>query len=100
MIRITDNMKTGSLVLKEAVEILKNSAQPEPITPAPIESTTTDQSGRTHVMREIQELEAKIEEVNQLLCKTNLEYMVRFQLKDDLEYYHSLIEAKRSQLGV
>lgn len=60
---------------------------------------TDEQVSRLNLMQEIQELETKIEEVSQLLCKTSLEYMVRFQLKDDLEYYHGLIENKRHQLG-
>lgn len=60
---------------------------------------SADQRVRSNLMQEIQELESKIEEVNQLLCRTSLEYIVRFQLKDDLEYYHGLIENKRHQLG-
>ncbi|MCU0354932.1 MAG: hypothetical protein MUD08_14520 [Cytophagales bacterium] len=52
------------------------------------------------LLKEIQLLEQKIEEVNQVLCKATLSYMVRFQLKDDLEYYSGIIEKKRHQLQV
>jgi hypothetical protein len=40
-----------------------------------------------------------VEEVTQILCKTTLSYMVRFQLKDDLEYYHEIIEKKKKMLA-
>ena len=70
-----------------------------PVTASTSTESTADQSARITLMQEIQDLESKIEEVNQLLCRTSLEYMVRFQLKDDLEYYHGLIENKRHQLG-
>ena len=50
------------------------------------------------LLKEIQLLEQKIEEVNHVLCKATLSYMVRFQLKDDLEYYSGMIEKKRHQL--
>lgn len=96
MIRSTEHSKSPVISYNEAVDLIKNnnqatfSAQP---------ADASDQSSKRNLLQEIQELESKIEEVNQLLCRTSLEYMVRFQLKDDLEYYHGLIENKRHQLG-
>jgi hypothetical protein len=96
MIRSTEQSNSGSLLYKEAVDLLKNSIHTSSENSPEL---SNDQIVRMNLMKEIQDLENKIEEVSQLLCKTSLEYMVRFQLKDDLEYYHSLIEDKRHQLG-
>jgi hypothetical protein len=96
MIRINEQSTSAAIPYNEAVDLIKNNNQ------ATLSSQTpepSDQGFRTNLLQEIQELESKIEEVNQLLCKTSLEYMVRFQLKDDLEYYHGLIENKRQKLG-
>lgn len=96
MIRSTEQSTSGALPFGEAVDFIKKNM---PVTASTSTDLTADQSARITLMQEIQDLESKIEEVNQLLCRTSLEYMVRFQLKDDLEYYHGLIENKRHQLG-
>jgi hypothetical protein len=96
MIRSTEHSTSPAIPYKEAVDLIKNNNQ---ATLSSQTSEASDQVLRRNLLQEIQELESKIEEVNQLLCKTSLEYMVRFQLKDDLEYYHGLIENKRHQLG-
>ncbi len=96
MLQSTEQSTSGALPYKDAVDFLKNTTNfPSSNAAEP----NTDQITRLTLMEEIQNLESKIEEVNQLLCRTSLEYMVRFQLKDDLEYYHGLIENKRHQLG-
>jgi hypothetical protein len=96
MIRSTEQSTSPAITYNEAVDLMKNNNQ---ATLSSQTSEASDQVLRRNLLQEIQELESKIEEVNQLLCKTSLEYMVRFQLKDDLEYYHGLIENKRHQLG-
>ena len=96
MIRSTEQSTSPAITYNEAVDLIKNNNQ---ATLSSQPSEASDQLLRRNLLQEIQELESKIEEVNQLLCKTSLEYMVRFQLKDDLEYYHGLIENKRHQLG-
>jgi hypothetical protein len=96
MIRSTEQSTSGALPFGEAVDFIKKNMQ---VTASTSTESTAEQSARITLMQEIQDLESKIEEVNQLLCRTSLEYMVRFQLKDDLEYYHGLIENKRHQLG-
>ncbi|QHT69897.1 hypothetical protein GXP67_26250 [Rhodocytophaga rosea] len=96
MIRSTEQSTSPAITYNEAVDLIKNNNQ---ATLSSQPSDASDQVLRRNLLQEIQELESKIEEVNQLLCKTSLEYMVRFQLKDDLEYYHGLIENKRHQLG-
>jgi hypothetical protein len=96
MIRGTEQTTSGALPFGEAVDFIKKNMQ---VTTSTSNESSADQVTRITLMQEIQELESKIEEVNQLLCRTSLEYMVRFQLKDDLEYYHGLIENKRHQLG-
>jgi|GEM_PF-3162557 len=50
------------------------------------------------LLEEIRELEGKILEVNQLLYRHSLDHTIRFQLKDDLEYYQQAIEKKRQLL--
>lgn len=95
MIRSTEQSTSGALPYNNAVDFIKTSSNLSSNTTEP----SAEQVARLTLMQEIQDLESKIEEVNQLLCKTTLEYMVRFQLKDDLEYYHGLIENKRHQLG-
>jgi predicted RND superfamily exporter protein len=96
MIRSTEQSTSGALPYGDAVDFITKNMQ---VTSTTTAEATADQTFRSTLMQEIQELESKIEEVNQLLCRTSLEYMVRFQLKDDLEYYHGLIENKRHQLG-
>ncbi len=96
MLRSTEQSTSGALPYKDAVDFLKNTNF---TSSSNSNELTADQVARLTLMEEIQNLESKIEEVNQLLCKTSLEYIVRFQLKDDLEYYHGLIENKRHQLG-
>ena|SRR5690349_9229014 len=96
MLRSTEQPTSGALPYGEAVDFIKKNMQ---VTSSTSSEPTADQTARITLMQEIQELESKIEEVNQLLCRTSLEYMVRFQLKDDLEYYHGLIENKRQKLG-
>ena len=96
MIRSTEQSTSPAITYKDAVDLLKNNSQ---ATSGNSSEISSDQIMRLNLMQEIQELESKIEEVNQLLCRTSLEYMVRFQLKDDLEYYHGLIENKRQKLG-
>ena len=96
MIRSTEQSTSGALPFGDAVDFIKKNMQVTSSTPTEL---SADQTARLTIMQEIKQLESKIEEVNQLLCRTSLEYMVRFQLKDDLEYYHGLIENKRHQLG-
>jgi hypothetical protein len=96
MIRSTEHSTSPAITYKDAVDLLKNNTQ---ATSGNSSEIPSDQITRLNLMQEIQELESKIEEVNQLLCRTSLEYMVRFQLKDDLEYYYGLIENKRQKLG-
>ncbi len=61
-------------------------------------SADAEKAEQLRLLDEINVLERKIEEVNQVLCKATLSYMVRFQLKDDLEFYHNIIERKRKQI--
>lgn len=61
-------------------------------------SVDAEKEEQLRLLDEIHILERKIEEVNQVLCKATLSYMVRFQLKDDLEFYHGIIERKRQQI--
>lgn len=61
-------------------------------------SADAEKVEQLRLLDEINVLERKIEEVNQVLCKATLSYMVRFQLKDDLEFYHNIIERKRKQI--
>jgi hypothetical protein len=96
MIRSTEQSTSGALPYSNAVDFITSNIQ---VTSTPTTEPSADQVSRLTLMQEIQDLESKIEEVNQLLCRTSLEYMVRFQLKDDLEYYHGLIEDKRHRLG-
>ncbi len=62
------------------------------------ENAVVENEKQRMLLSEIQLLEQKIAEVTNILCKATLSYMVRFQLKDDLEYYHEMIERKRQQL--
>ncbi|MDJ1467463.1 hypothetical protein [Xanthocytophaga flava] len=62
------------------------------------ENVVAENEKQLMILKEIQLLEQKIEEVTNILCKATLSYMVRFQLKDDLEYYNEMIERKRQQL--
>ncbi len=62
------------------------------------ETAVAENEKQRMLLKEIQLLEQKIEEVTNVLCKATLSYMVRFQLKDDLEYYNEMIERKRQQL--
>ena len=61
-------------------------------------SVDAEKAEQLQLLDEIIVLERKIEEVNQILCKATLSYMVRFQLKDDLEFYHGIIDRKRKQI--
>jgi len=63
-----------------------------------VQTAAAENEKQRMLLKEIQLLEQKIEEVTQVLCKATLSYMVRFQLKDDLEYYNEMIERKRQQL--
>ncbi len=95
MIRIAQPNNSETTALQEAVDSLKfrlNNVAGQ------TEDTTLEKVDQLKITQEIKELENKVEEVTQLLCKTTLSYMVRFQLKDDLEYYHEIIEKKRQQL--
>jgi hypothetical protein len=96
MIRSTEQSTSGALPYGDAVDFITKNMQVLSTTST---EPSSDQMAKLTLLQEIQELESKIEEVHQLLCRTSLEYMVRFQLKDDLEYYHGLIENKRHQLG-
>jgi hypothetical protein len=96
MILSTEQSTSGALPYGDAVDFITKNMQ---VTSTTSTEPTADQTARLTLMQEIHALESKIEEVNHLLCRTSLEYMVRFQLKDDLEYYHGLIENKRHQLG-
>ncbi len=62
------------------------------------ETAMAENEKQRMLLKEIQLLEQKIEEVTNVLCKATLSYMVRFQLKDDLEYYNEMIGRKREQL--
>lgn len=61
-------------------------------------SVDAEKAEQLRLLDEINVLERKIEEVNKVLCKETLSYMVRFQLKDDLEFYHGIINRKRKQM--
>lgn len=63
-------------------------------------SVVADNESHLKISEEIRLLEQKVEEVTQVLSKSTLSYMVRFQLKDDLEYYNEMIEKKRQQLQI
>jgi len=85
------NTTTGStmeIVKEQSVLFYSNLA----------ETAAAENEKQLMLLKDIQLLEQKIEEVTQVLCKATLSYMVRFQLKDDLEYYHEMIERKRQQL--
>jgi glutaredoxin 2 len=95
MIRTVDQKNVGVL-LKETTDALKDNVQA-------VEQfslrAAAEKSDQMKIMEEIKALEHKVEEVTQILCKTTLSYMVRFQLKDDLEYYNEIIQKKRKMLA-
>jgi hypothetical protein len=62
------------------------------------QAITDKPTGNRQLLEEIRELEGKILEVNQLLYRHSLDHTIRFQLKDDLEYYQQTIEKKRQLL--
>lgn len=95
MIRIVDQKNVGVL-LKETTDALKDNLQAVEQYSA---QAAADKIDQMKIMEEIKALENKVEEVTQILCKTTLSYMVRFQLKDDLEYYHEIIEKKKKMLA-
>lgn len=95
MIRIAQPNNSGTAALQETVDSLKFRLD---TVEGQTEETSVEKVDQLKILQEIKELENKVEEVTQLLCKTTLSYMVRFQLKDDLEYYHDIIEKKRQQL--
>jgi glutaredoxin 2 len=95
MIRIVDQKNVGVL-LKETTDALKDNLQAVEQYSA---QAAADKIDQMKIMEEIKALEHKVEEVTQILCKTTLSYMVRFQLKDDLEYYHEIIERKKKMLA-
>lgn len=53
------------------------------------------QDEKLKLAQEIAQLESKVDEVNSILLKPTLANVVRFQLKEDLEYYQQLIQKKR-----
>jgi hypothetical protein len=95
MIRIVEQNNVGEL-LKETSDALSQKMQGVEQYTA---QAAAEKADHLKIMEEIKVLEHKVEEVTQILCKTTLSYMVRFQLKDDLEYYHEIIERKRKMLA-
>jgi glutaredoxin 2 len=95
MIRTVDQKNVGVL-LKETTDALKDKVQA--VEQLSLQAAA-EKSDQMKIMEEIKALEHKVEEVTQILCKTTLSYMVRFQLKDDLEYYNEIIQKKRKMLA-
>ena len=86
---IAEMPTVGSEAISEQASSLFNSMSA---------SADAEKAEQLRLLDEINVLERKIEEVNQVLCKATLSYMVRFQLKDDLEFYHGIIDRKRKQI--
>ena len=95
MLRTAESAAIGPL-LKETADALKNDVPS--VDPYALHTTakTVDES---KIVEEIRALERKVEEVTEILCRASLSYMVRFQLKDDLEYYNEIIARKRRMLA-
>ena len=90
----------GSPFFPRPINQLKSMQEDEINDPSekPIPEVSEQSAPHRLLLEEIRELEAKIIEVNQLLYRHSLEPSIRFQLKDDLEYFQQAIEQKRALL--